>query len=110
MMVTLWSATPCLLCAYRIRVLMTASVRVNKRSMRTTGMLLGGLQYGQCPECGEPCRAASLAPRSPYVLDAESAEKVREYRLKRWGIEERGAVTVERASCALHPPRTARKG
>jgi len=96
MYVTLEARSPCVLCGFRFRFVMFGPVRVNKRSMRTTGPVIGTSGEHACPECRWPNRS-DLAPRSPYVLDTESVAAVAEYRLKRWGIEP-GEVPVERAS------------
>jgi hypothetical protein len=99
MTVTLWADSPCLLCGYRIRVLMVATVRVNRRSMRTTGPGLGGFQYVRCPECGTDNRTGiAVAPRSPYRLVGEDARRVAEYRHRRWGITGGPGVAVERVA------------
>jgi hypothetical protein len=95
-LVILYSRTPCRLCGYLFRLLMQAPVRVNKRTMRTTGPLLGASGSPSCPECGTP-NEGDLMPRSPYVLDPESARKVTEYRQRKFGIGA-GNVARERAS------------
>lgn len=95
MLVTLEARTPCMLCGFRFRILMFASVRVNKRSMRTTAPMIGALGEHRCPECGTP-NAGDLRPRTTYVLDPESVAKVAQYRQRRWGIDEPDAVPVER--------------
>lgn len=86
---------PCLLCGYLHRVIMTATVVVNKRSMRTNGVMLGGYQYARCPECGTPAGRDSSSPRTPYRLFPDSAANVAAYRLHRWGT---GAAAGKAAS------------
>jgi hypothetical protein len=95
--VTLRSSSPCVLCGFRFRVFMVATVRVNKRSMRTIGPSLGAIHPHACPECGSPSGGGGAAPRSPYVLDPKDAVRVAEYRAKRWGVGT-GEAPVERAS------------
>jgi len=88
--VTLECSSPCE-CGYLHRVVMSAVVRVNKCSMRTTGPMLGGFQYPSCPECGTPAGRASVAPRTAYVVVPEDVVKVAEYRLRRWGVTDKGS-------------------
>ncbi len=92
MTVTLETAIPCA-CGHRIRAVMTATVRVNKRSLRTVGPMLGFIQHSRCPECGAEVPRGE-AEREPYRLKAEDAVKVAEYRRRRWGVED-GGVPVE---------------
>lgn len=91
MFVTMECRSPCLLCGCFNRVVMTSVVVVNKLSMRTTGGLLGGFQYPSCPECGTPAGRASVAPRTAYVVVPEDVVKVAEYRLRRWGVTDKGS-------------------
>jgi hypothetical protein len=88
--------TTCPLCAYRIRVIMCGSARVNKRSMRVEPTL-GALAFNTCPECGADVRSASSVPRSAYRLSAESEAEVIAYRKKRWGIEGAGTGPLAEA-------------
>lgn len=97
MTVTLRSSAPCILCGFRFRVFMVATVRVNKRSMKTIGVSLGAIYPHACPECGSPSSGRGVAPRSPYVLDPKDAVRVAEYRAMRWGVGA-GETPVERAS------------
>ena len=97
MFVTFRSSSPCALCGFRFRILMCVTVRVNKRTLRGTGTMIGALGEHRCPECGWPNRG-EMMPRSPYVLDPEDAVKVAEYRKRRFGIDEPDAVAIERAS------------
>ena len=83
MFVTLEARTPCLLCGFRDRVIMTGTARVNKRSLRVKGPLLGSVGYWKCPECGTQAQG-ELKPRSPYVLDDASAREVAAYRARRF--------------------------
>ncbi len=94
MIVSLRSAIACPSCGYRVEVFMTATVRVNKRSMRTTGPLLGFVRHTHCPECGAEIPRGDVE-REPYRLVPGDAEKVAEYRRKKWGVEDDG-VNVER--------------
>jgi hypothetical protein len=91
--VTLETCIPCP-CGYRIRAIMTATVRVNKRSMRTTGPMLGFIEHTRCPQCGAEVQRGEME-REPYRLAEEDAVKVAEYRKRRWGVESDG-VAVER--------------
>lgn len=95
--VTLETAYPCP-CGHRIRAIMTATVRINKRSMRTVGSVLGFIEHHHCPECGAEVPRRDVE-REPYRLKADDAAKVAEYRLKKWGIEDDGA-NVERVAAS----------
>lgn len=96
MRITLQARSPCALCGFRFRVLMMATVRINRRSMRTTGPMFGTSGERLCPECGWPNRSDS-SPRTVYVLDSRSAAAVGEYRKRKFGIEP-GEIAMERAS------------
>jgi hypothetical protein len=85
MNVAFTASSPCALCGYLIRLLMTSSVRINRRSMRTTGVSIGAFMYNACPECGTPVGRGGAHPRTPYVLMPEDAAKVGAYRLAKWG-------------------------
>jgi hypothetical protein len=87
--VSMRASTPCLLCGYRVAVLMCATARVNKRSMKVGGPLLGGFAYHRCPECQTPVDG-ELMPRSAYRLYPEDNARVIAYRERRWGITSAG--------------------
>ena len=95
MFVALQATTPCLLCGYRVEVLMMGTARINKRSLRVSGPLLGAVRYTACPECGSDIRSHGLVPRSAYALDPEHAAKVAEYRMRKWGVESQDSPLVE---------------
>lgn len=95
MTVTLETAYPCP-CGHRIRAIMTATVRVNKRSMRTTGPMLGFIEHTHCPECGAEVPRGAVE-REPYRLSEKDAALVAEYRKRKWGIDDDG-VNVERVT------------
>ena len=97
-MVTMRCTSPCELCGYLIAHIMVGNVRVNRRSLRTTHPMMGMAEFWKCPECGTRVQKSGTRPRSPYVLDAKSAAEVAAVRKRRWGIDEPGAVAVERAS------------
>jgi hypothetical protein len=82
-------------CGYAIRAVMTGQARINKRSVRITGPLIGALGHHACPECGT--EVAGEVPRSAYKLKEEDAARVAEYRMRRWGVPS-GEVAVERAA------------
>lgn len=86
-MVALLAHTPCSLCGYRIETLMTGTARINKRSIRISGPLLGAFRYTRCPECRSDVCADEMRPRSAYRLVPEDAVKVAAYRLRKWGAE-----------------------
>jgi hypothetical protein len=94
MMVSLIATTPCYLCGYKFKVVRVSEVRVNKRSLRETGVSLvmtGPRGPGRgfpplpsgCPECGEH-DSAGLMPVSRYRLHPEDERKVAEYRGRKW--------------------------
>jgi hypothetical protein len=103
--VTLETAYPCP-CGHKIRAVMTATVRVNKRSMRTVGPMLGFIEHTHCPECGTEVPRGDVE-REPYRLAAKDAERVAEYRKRRFGIED-GGVAVERVRSETAATREAR--
>jgi hypothetical protein len=93
--VTLETAYPCP-CGHKIRAIMTATVRVNKRSLRTIAPMLGFIEHTHCPECGTGVPRRDVE-REPYRLTADSAVEVAAYRKRRFGIED-GGVAVERVA------------
>jgi hypothetical protein len=95
MTVTLKASSPCL-CGYLIPLVMVATVRINRRSMRSTGPMIGASAYNQCPECGTPVQRGGARPRTPYVLVPEDEVKVAEYRRRKWGDEAARGSTRER--------------
>ena len=99
MIVSLETRTPCQGdgCSRPIRMIMTATVVINKRSMRTTGTLIGAFEFIRCPDCGTEVQRGGEIPREPYRLVAEDAVKVAEYRKRKWGVEDTGAA-VERVA------------
>lgn len=86
MFVAMEAHTSCFLCNYQVRVIMCGSARVNKRSVRVIGPLLGAFAYSTCPECGSDVRSASSVPRSAYRLCPEDEAKVIAYRERKWGV------------------------
>ena len=64
MTVTLEAFSPCT-CGYLIRLVMVATVRINKRSMRSTGPMIGAFACSSCPECGTPVQRGGGIPRTP---------------------------------------------
>ena len=98
-MVIMRCSSACWLCGYLIPHVMTGQVVVNKRSLRSVPPQLGGTVYSRCPECGERVHGGrGVAPRSAYRLDAASEAKIAAIRKRRWGIDESGAVAVERVA------------
>ena len=99
MIVSLRTSSPCPECGCRVRVFMTATVRVNKRSLRTTGVTIGFIEHTHCPECGTEIRRPGRdgIDRGEYRLSDEDAVRVAEYRKRRWGIETSGEA-VERVA------------
>lgn len=71
---------PCPMCGYRNVGILSTSVRVNKRSLRTTGGGLG-MDPRRCRECGFPM-GSPVGRR--MVLDAKDAAKVAAARARRW--------------------------
>jgi hypothetical protein len=83
----------CPFCGHLIRYFTVATVRVNRRSLRTTGsgaMMIGALEDWKCPGCREPVPHDRPLDREPYRLSDEDAAKVAEYRKRKWGIEVSG--------------------
>ncbi len=97
--VTLETNASCPSCGHKIRFIAVATVRVNKRSIRTVGngTVLGAFEDWKCPGCREPVPRDGALDREPYRLSDEDAAKVAEYRRKKWGIEGDG-VSVERVA------------
>lgn len=97
MLVTLEANSPCT-CGYLIRLVMVATVRVNRRSMRSTGPKIYGFAYNRCPERGTPVQRGGGAPRTPYVLMPDSAAEVAAYRRRKWGDDAAEGAARERAA------------
>ena len=96
MIVTLETNVKCPSCSHPIRFVAVATIRVNKRSMRTVGgIILGALEDWKCPGCREVIPRDMPMDREPYRVAAKDAAKVAAYRLKKWGVEDGGAI-VER--------------
>ena len=96
MIVMLETKVKCPACTYPIRFAAVATVRINKRSLRTVGgVTLGAFEDWKCPGCREVIPRDGTLDREPYRLADEDAVKVAEYRRKKWGIEDDGA-NVER--------------
>lgn len=77
------SRTPCVLCGYQLRGFLMDSFRINKRSIRPADKSPSiGACDRFCPECGTGAGARPV--REAYQLTADSAAKVRAYRLRRW--------------------------
>lgn len=97
MIVTIQTRVSCPTCQHKIGYTAVATVRVNKRSLRTTdgGGRIGWLEDYKCPGCGKDLPRDKPLDREPYRLADEDAAKVAEYRRKKWGLEEDGA-NVER--------------
>ncbi|GIH70291.1 hypothetical protein [Sphaerimonospora thailandensis] len=79
MMLALEAHYPCPVCGCRLRTVMTAEARINKRSLRVEPFI--GVAPGPCPECGA---TAQPPDRLTYELTAKSAADVAAYRAKRW--------------------------
>lgn len=79
MVTFLTEGPPCSPCGLRPRGIEVASVRVNRRSLKTVGNTLGAMPR-VCPEC--------RAPAGDFVLrrwlDRPDAVKVAAYRARRW--------------------------
>lgn len=84
MFVTMEGRTSCLFCGCRLRVLRFASVRVNRRSLRETGVSLTAAVDLPCPECGAR-ETGSVIPADTWRLEPGDAAKVAAYRERRWG-------------------------
>ena len=99
MTVTLETRVFCPKCHHPIRYFAIATVRINKRSLRTIGNggRIGWLEDWKCPECREVLPRDVPLDREPYRLAAKDAERVAEYRKRRFGIEDDG-VAVERVA------------
>lgn len=80
MTVTFEITDTCAICGCRVRGFSVRTVRINKRSMRTTDRAGIGFCL-PCPECG-----GGWAPdvSSTYRLEGPSAAKVRLYRERKW--------------------------
>ncbi len=98
MIVTLWTNVSCPSCQHKIRFFAVATVRVNKRSLRTVGngAVIGALEHWKCPGCGTPVPRDRPLDREPYKLSDEDAKRVAAYRLRKWGVEPGDGVNVER--------------
>lgn len=72
--------TPCWVCGYRNHWIWSASVRVNKKSIRSTGQGLY-FQPPRCTECGHPHGGDQLPKR--WWPDARTREKIDKARA-RW--------------------------
>lgn len=96
MTVTLETNVFCPSCRHPIRFFEVATIRINKRSARTTdGTRIGAFEHWKCPGCGEELPRDRPLDREPFRLAAADAERVAEYRRKKWGVEDSG-VNVER--------------
>ncbi len=93
-MVTLIAQTRCWLCGYLYEVVRVSPVRVNKLSLKETGLSFvmigarGAIGFPSppgrwCPECGEPSEYSSISvPR--YRLGPGDEAAVEAYRDRRW--------------------------
>ncbi len=92
--VTLETKVKCPACQHPIRFIAIATVRINRRSMRTTGTgpMLGAFEDWKCPGCREVIPRDGALDREPYRLVPEDEMRVAEYRRKKWGIEDDGAA------------------
>ena len=98
MIVMLETSVKCPACTRPIRFVAVATVRINKRSMRTVGgVTLGAFEDWKCPGCREVIPRDGALDREPYRLADEDAARVAEYRRKKWDIEGDGA-NVERVA------------
>lgn len=78
------SRRPCMLCGYRLRTLLMDTFRINKRSLAKTGKGPSiGFSDRICPEC-RTLAATDPPKRETYAPTADTAVKVRAYRLARW--------------------------
>ena len=93
MIVALETHVFCPACKHPVRFFAVATVRINKRSIRTVGdaPLLGAFEDWRCPACREEIPRDRPLDCEPYRLAEEDAVKVAEYRKRRWGIEGDGA-------------------
>lgn len=94
MTVTLETRVTCPGCGHKIRFIAVTTVRVNKRSLRTTGsgVLLGAFEDWRCPGCRVEIPRDGALDREPYRLVPEDAVRVAEYRKAKWGVEDSGAT------------------
>jgi endogenous inhibitor of DNA gyrase (YacG/DUF329 family) len=97
--VTLETNVSCPTCQHKIRYIAIATVRVNKRSLRTVprNVTLGFFEHATCPGCGTDLPRDKPLDREPYRVAEKDAAKVAEYRRKKWGVEDEG-VNVERVA------------
>lgn len=99
--VTLETRVSCPSCGHKIRFFAVATVRINKRSMRTRdGVILGAFESRCCPGCGKDIPRDGALDREPYRLAEKDAARVAEYRLRRWGVEPGDGVNVERVEAS----------
>ena len=98
MIVGLETRVSCPACGHKIRFFAVATVRVNKRSLRTIGgVTLGVFEDWKCPSCREVIPRDGALDRELYRLSDEDAVKVAAYRKRKWGLEVAGAL-VERVA------------
>lgn len=99
MIVALRTNVNCPACGHKIRYIAVATVRVNRRSIRTTGngVTIGAFEDHRCPGCQQEIPRDRPLDREPYVVVPEDAARVAAYRLAKWGIESTGA-DVERVA------------
>lgn len=74
---------PCA-CGLRPRGIEVAQVRVNKGSLRITGLTLGAMPW-RCPECGEQRPDSTTVRR---WLEPADAAKVSAVRARKWPAKE----------------------
>ncbi|MGH3505224.1 MAG: hypothetical protein ACRDQA_30675 [Nocardioidaceae bacterium] len=79
MTVTVEITDTCAVCGCRVRGVSVRTARVNKRSMRISGVGLGVCE--PCPECG---RDWSPGQTSAYRLTEDSAREARLERERKW--------------------------
>jgi len=87
MIVTFETRVQCPSCAHPIRFIAVATVRINRRSMRTVSVTLGAFEDWKCPGCREVIPRDGALDREPYRLLAKDEARVAEYRKRRWGVE-----------------------
>lgn len=80
MTLTFITHDPCGVCGYGRKGIRVVPMRINKRSMRSTGDSLVILP-SHCQECGH---VTPLLDVQTWRLAPDSAAKVRAYRLQRW--------------------------
>lgn len=80
MTVTFITHDPCGVCGYHRHGVRVTPMRINKRSMRSTGQSLVMLP-ARCQECG---RVTGIAVELTWRLSPDSAAKVRACRARRW--------------------------